>query len=149
MLKQLYIGYYIIYMTVPLIISTALTPFQVGDKFDSKTQFQSIWSPLLNTSLFLKAAMTVTLGRKHLKTRVKEYLETDKRSQIFVRLVSNTNCEAFITGNYFEIIYSASIPFRLKLKEAMHVLWKKQLLNKQQKLASISKTVKSSFTYFH
>ena len=149
MLKQLYIGYYIIYMTVPLIISTALTPFQVGDKFDSKTQFQSIWSPLLNTSLFLKAAMTVTLGRKHLKTRVKEYLETDKRSQIFVRLVSNTNCEAFITGNYFEIIYSASIPFRLKLKEAMHVMWKKQLLNKQQKLASISKTVKSSFTYFH
>ena len=136
-------------MTVPLIISTALTPFQVGDKFDSKTQFQSIWSPLLNTSLFLKAAMTVTLGRKHLKTRVKEYLETDKRSQIFVRLVSNTNCEAFITGNYFEIIYSASIPFRLKLKEAMHVMWKKQLLNKQQKLASISKTVKSSFTYFH
>ena len=68
----------------------------------------------------------------YLSTRIKEHLETDKKSHIF---------GALSTENCFEIIDSASTPFKLKLKEAMHIIWKKPSLNKQQKHVSISITV--------
>ena len=60
---------------------------------------------------------------------------------IFAHLVNNETCKALSTENCFEIIDSASTPFRLKLKEAMHIIWKKASLNKQEKHVSISITV--------
>ena len=36
----------------------------------------------------------------------------------FAHFVNNETCKALGTDNYFEIIDSASTPFRLKLKEA-------------------------------
>ena len=77
----------------------------------------------------------------HLSTRIKEHLETDKKSYIFSHLADNETCKALGTENCFEIIDSASTPFKLKLKEAMHIIWKKPSLNKQQKHVSISKAV--------
>ena len=67
-------------------------------------------------------------------------METDKKSRIFGRLDNNETCKALSTENCFEIIDSASTPFRLKLKEAMYIIWKKTSLNKQQKHVSISIT---------
>ena len=84
---------------------------------------------------------------RHLSTRIKEHLETDKKSHIFAHLVNNETCKALSTENCFEIIDSATTPFRLKLKEAMHIIWKKPSLNKQQKHVSISLTVWSSFIF--
>ena len=78
---------------------------------------------------------------RHLSTRIKEHSETDKKSLIFVHLVSNDTCKVLGAENCFEIIDSTSTPFRLKLKEAMHIIWKKPSLNKQQKHVSISITV--------
>ena len=77
----------------------------------------------------------------HLSTRIKEHLETDKKSHIFAHFVNNETCKAVSTENCFEIIDSAFTPFRLKLKEATHIIWKRLLLNKQQKHISISITV--------
>ena len=77
----------------------------------------------------------------HLSTRIKEHLETDKKSQIFTHLVNTEACEALSTEKCLEIIESVSTPFRLELKEAMHITWKKSSLNKQEKNVSISITV--------
>ena len=77
----------------------------------------------------------------HLSARIKEHLETDKKSHIFAYLVNNETCKALSTENCFEIIDSTSTPFQLELKEAMHIIGKKPSLNKQQKHVSISKTV--------
>ena len=77
----------------------------------------------------------------HLSTRIKEHLETDKKSHIFAHLVNIESCKTLSTKTYFEVIDSISTPFRLKLKEAMHIMWKKPSLNKQQKHVSISLTV--------
>ena len=82
----------------------------------------------------------------------KEHLETDKKSHIFVHLVNNETCKELSTENCFEIIDSASIPFKLKLKEAMHKSWKRPSFNKQQKHVIISIIVQSSYKfncYFH
>ena len=78
---------------------------------------------------------------RHLSTRIKEHLETDKKSHIFTHFVTNETCKTVITENCFEIIDSASTTFRLKLKEAIHIIWKKPSLNKQHKHLSISITV--------
>ena len=78
---------------------------------------------------------------RHLSTRIKEHLETDKKSHIFAHLVNNETCKALSTENCFEIIDSASTPFKLKLKEAIHIIWKRPSLNKEQKHVSISITV--------
>ena len=65
----------------------------------------------------------------------------DKKSHIFAHLVNNETYKALSTENCFEIIDSTSTTFKLKLKEAMHIIWKKPLLNKQQKHVSTSITV--------
>ena len=65
----------------------------------------------------------------------------DKKSHTFGHLFNNETCKALSTQNYFEIIDSVSTPFRLKLKEVMHIIWKKPSLNKLQKHVSISITV--------
>ena len=74
---------------------------------------------------------------RHLSTRIKEHLETDKKSHIFAHLDDSETCKALGTENYFKIIDSASTP----LKETMQITWKKPSLNKQQKHVSISITV--------
>ena len=81
---------------------------------------------------------------RHLSTRIKEHLETDKKSHIFANLVSNETCKALSTENCSEIIESASTPFKLKLKEAMHIISRKPSLNKHVR---ISITVYSSFKF--
>ena len=70
----------------------------------------------------------------HLSTRIKEHLKTDKKSHIFAHLVNNETCQALSTENCFEVIDSAATPLRLKLKEAMHIIWKKPSPNKQQNM---------------
>ena len=44
----------------------------------------------------------------HLSTRIKRYLEKDKKSDIFGYLVNSETCKALSTENYFEIIDSGS-----------------------------------------
>ena len=67
----------------------------------------------------------------HLSARIKKHLKTDEKSNIFTHLVSNETCKALSTKNCFKIIHSASAPFRLKAKEAMHITWTKPSLNKR------------------
>ena len=76
-----------------------------------------------------------------MSTRIKEHLETDKKSHTFSHLINNESCKVLSTENCFEIIDRAATPFKLKLKEAMHMIQKKPSFNKQQKDVSISITV--------
>ena len=47
---------------------------------------------------------------RYLPTRIKEHLETDKKSSIFAHLVNNETCKALSTESCFEIIESVSTP---------------------------------------
>ena len=59
-----------------------------------------------------------------------------KNSRIFVRLHGNGNWRALSAENCIESIEPVSSPFRLKLTEAIYIVWKKLSLNKQLKHAS-------------
>ena len=70
-------------------------------------------------------------------------MEIDKKSHIFAHFVNNETCKALST--VLKIVLkefdSVSTLFKLKLKEAMHIIWKKPSLNKQQKYVNVSVTV--------
>ena len=70
---------------------------------------------------------------RHLTTRIKEHLGTDKNSHIFKHLHSSVHCRSKCTGNEFKVIDSAQSKYSLKLKEYMHIEWLKPNLNIQKK----------------
>ena len=55
---------------------------------------------------------------RHLSTRIEEHLETDKKCHIFAHLVNNETCKTVSIENCFEIIDSASTPFKIKVKRS-------------------------------
>ena len=58
---------------------------------------------------------------RHLSTRVREHLSSDKSSHIFKHLVSSERCRQSCSADCFEILDSAPTKFQRKLKEAMHI----------------------------
>ena len=120
-----------------------VTPFKIADVFNVKDPIPKSLKSFVAYKFVCPSCNACYIGKtiRHLSTRIKKNLETDKKSHIFAHLVNNETCKGLSTENCFEIIDSTSTPFRLKLKEAMHIIWKKPSLNKQQKHVSISITV--------
>ena len=116
-------------------IKVVLTPFNVDDMFNVKNPIPIPIQFLccLQVSSGCNACYIEEINR-HLSARIKEQLEKDKKSHIFAHLVNNETCKALSTENCFEMNESASTPFKLKSKKAMHIIWKKPSLNKQQKI---------------
>ena len=76
--------------------------------------------------------------KRHLNTRIEEHLGKDKKSHIYSHLQENPQCQEKVNSDCFEIIDRASSYFKLQIKEAMHINWKKPELNKQVKHAGIT-----------
>ena len=126
-----------------LSIKIVLTPFKVADMFNMKGPISKFLKSFVVYKFVCPGCNACYIGETtcHLPTRIKEHLETDKKSHIFEHLVNNETSKALSTENCFEIIDSTSTPFKSKLKEAMHIIWIKPSLNKQQKHVSISISV--------
>ena len=63
--------------------------------------------------------------KRHLNTRIEEHLGKDKKSHIYSHLQENPQYQEKVNSDCFEIIDCASSYFRLQIKEAMHINWKK------------------------
>ena len=68
---------------------------------------------------------------RHLSTRVREHLLTDKNSNIFKHLRSSSKFKMACNEDCFTILDSANTYHHLKIKEALHIMWEKPILNKQ------------------
>ena len=68
---------------------------------------------------------------RHISTRSREHLFTDKNSHIFKHLKSSKACKDSCSDSCFKIIDSAKTYNQLKIKEALHILWEGPNLNKQ------------------
>ena len=66
---------------------------------------------------------------RHFKTRIEEHIKKDKKSHICKHLRSTTTL--FYSYNYlsFKIIDKAYSKFDLKIKEDLHINWRKSNLN--------------------
>ena len=79
--------------------------------------------------------------KRHLNTRIEEHLGKDKKSHIYSHLQENPQCQEKVNSDCFEIIDRASSYFRLQIKEAMYINWKKPELNKQVKHVGITVSI--------
>ena len=68
---------------------------------------------------------------RHLSTRVREHLFTDKNSHIFKHLKSSSTCKDACGEGCFRVLDSASSHHNLRIKEALHIMWERPNLNKQ------------------
>ena len=96
--------------------------------FVIKTQF--LW----NLSLVYKFTCASYIGETccHFKTKIEEHIKKDNKSHIFKHLHSTVTCFDLDNSLSFEIIDKANSKFDLKIKEALHINWRKPDLNTQQ-----------------
>ena len=73
-----------------------------------------------------------------MNNKIDEHLEKDKKPHIYSHLQENPQCQEKVNSDCIEIIARASSYFRLQIKEAMHINWKKPELNKQVKHVGIT-----------
>ena len=64
----------------------------------------------------------------HFKTRIEGHIKKGNKSHIFKHLNFTTTC----FDSYFKIIDKANSKCDLKIKEALHINWRKPNLNAQQ-----------------
>ena len=119
-----------------LSIKIVLTPFKVADMFNVNDPIPKFLKSFVVYKFVCPSCNACYIGEttRHLSTRIKEHLETNKKFLIFAHLVNNETCKLLSTENCFEISDSASTPFKSKLKEAMHLIWKKTSLNKYKNM---------------
>ena len=70
---------------------------------------------------------------RHISTRTRKHLETDKSSNIYRHVLKNPQCKPICDENCFLILDSARTKYTFKLKEGMYIKWLKPSLNKQVK----------------
>ena len=68
--------------------------------------------------------------KRHLSTRIKEHLETDKKLHIYKHLNESQRCKALSNNDCFSILDYATTQYSLSIKEGMHIGWQRPALNK-------------------
>ena len=72
------------------------------------------------------------LAKRHFKTRIEEHIKKDNKCHFFKHLHSYATCFDSYNSLSFKIIDKANSKFDLKIKEAVHIAWRKHNLNAQQ-----------------
>ena len=75
--------------------------------------------------------LTIIILSRHLSTRVREHLFSDKNSHIYKHLKSSSACREACNENCFAVLDSAGTAYKRKIKEALHIMWEGPNLNKQ------------------
>ena len=78
---------------------------------------------------------------RHFETRIKEHIKKDNKSHIFKHLHSTATCFDSYNSLCFKIIDKANSKFDLKIKEALHINWRKPNLNPQQNHLALTLSV--------
>ena len=69
---------------------------------------------------------------RHFKNRIEEHFKEDNKSHIFKHLDSTATCFDAYHSLCFKIIDKTNSEFDLRIKEALHINWRKSNLNAQQ-----------------
>ena len=69
---------------------------------------------------------------RHFKTRIEKHIKKDNKSHIFKHLHSTATCFDSYNSLCFKVIDKSNSKFDLKIKEGLHINWRKPNLNAQQ-----------------
>ena len=110
------------------------TPFKIGSLFSSTDRLPNALRSFIVYKFTCAGCQSCYIGetRRHLATRIKEHLVTDKKSHITKHLLENEACKNLCDESCLQIVDYASSRFTLKVKEALHINWQKPDLNKQK-----------------
>ena len=75
---------------------------------------------------------------RHLRTRAREHLLSDKSSHVYRHLQSSRACHDSCNTECFTILDSAASKFQIKVKEALHIKWENPILNQQLRHLDLS-----------
>ena len=67
--------------------------------------------------------MCVGETSRHLSIRVGERLFSDKQSHVYKHLKSSSDCREACDEKCFAVLDSANNAYKLKIKEALHIMW--------------------------
>ena len=123
-----------------LVIKLVFAPYKIKNLFSAKDAISNLSrSPVVYK--FSRAgcsACYVGQTNRHLATRVREHLTSDKNSHIFEHIHRSEKCRGLCSENCFSIVDTASTPFQLKIKETLHISWENPSLNKQVNHVNLS-----------
>ena len=74
----------------------------------------------------------------HFKTRIGEHIKKGNKSHIFKHMHSTPTCFDLYNSLSFKIIDKGNSKFDLKIKEALHIDWRKPNLKAQQNHLSLT-----------
>ena len=124
-------------------ISIAFTSCKIQDYFSAKDRVPNHLKSRIVYKFICASCDACYVGEttRHLSSRIKEHLNTDKASQLFQQLQESFECKSVVDHNCFSIIDHADTKWKLKLKEGLHISWLKPSLNKQVKHCVINLSV--------
>ena len=84
-------------------INIVLTPFKIGSLFSSKDRLPNALRSFAVYKFTCAGCQSCYIGetRRHLATRIKELLVTDKKSYIMKHLLENKTCKSLCDEGYF------------------------------------------------
>ena len=112
-------------------IRLAFTSFKISSMFSIKDCIPFALKSFIVYKFECASCNACYIGEtyRHLSTRTREHLKTDKNSHIYKHIQSSENCKQSCDESCFPILDTASSKFSLKIKEDMHINWQKSELN--------------------
>ena len=94
-------------------INIVLTPFKIGSVFSSKDRLPNALRSFVVYKFTCAGCQSCYIGetRRHLATRIKEHLVTDKKSHIMKHLLENKISKNLCDKSCFQVIDYASSSF--------------------------------------
>ena len=121
-------------------IKLVFTSFKIKNYFSHKDPIPDNLKSFLVYKFTCASCSSNYIGEtcRHFKTRIEEHIKKDNKSHIFKHLHSTATCFDSYNSLSFKIIDKANSKFDLKIKEALHINWRKPNLNAQQNHLSLT-----------
>ena len=114
-------------------VQLAFKSFKVSNLFSYKSKTRDALRSKIVYEFICSGCNARYIGesQRHLTTRIKEHLTSDKNSHVYQHLQASNRCKQLCDPNCFTIIDSAMYTSELLIKESLAIIWDKPGLNKQ------------------
>ena len=112
-------------------IKLVFNSFKIKNHFSNRDPISNDLKSFL-VHIFTCASCSSSYIGETCKTRIEKHLKNDNTFRIFKHLHSTTACFDLCNSFSFKIINKANSSFNLKIKEDLHINWRKPNLNAQQ-----------------
>ena len=108
-------------------IKLVFNSFKIKNYFSNKDPIPDDLKSFLVYKFTCASCSSSYIGEtcRHFKTTIEEHIQKDNKSHIFKHLHSTATCFAPCSSLCFKIIDKADSKFDLKIKEVLHINWRK------------------------